>query len=905
MKKILFLLIFSTLIFSQTKNDKESEESLQKPLGINDRAGGTHNASNIGLFFENRGKLYPRRISQGPSGEFPINSGMHYIYRMNPMVGIPGNVIQGRYTTNEEWEAAYGYHNRDSAKIAFSDDPSTWHPTNGWPVKDSAGNPIFFSDQDSYAVYNDSGNTISILGIEVHQKGYAYGVTFAKNILFFQYDVINKSNNIYNDLYFNLYMDCDVGNISGGVPEYGDDKVGFAKDKNLVYFHDDGVSSEWPDGKTGLMGMVFLSSPQQKGITDFHYNLYEDDLDIDSVQYGIMSSSSSLFNSSLGAKYFHLGSNTALNFDDPATIPAAGIDLLANISSGPYTLAPNDTLKFITAIVAGSDFSELLEAAQSAQNTVNANFELPKPPSRPKLYGDEDNNKVILYWDDMAERSIDKFSGELDFEGYRIYRSNDKGINWTRIADFDINNSIGENSGLQYSYVDSGLTNGFEYWYSITAYDRGSSNLESLESPIGNTLESSNTISLTPRSNAIGRSPVQAADVNHINGLSNYVLNVNPADNQSLAGSSYKISFLYQSRKDAGDLNTSVSIDINDTSKTKPYSYLISFTSSNAFDLINITTGETIRIGYPYPSGGRPVAIPSDGITIHLTDAPGTPANLRPEAGDKITVNYSVKVVKNNSEEIVSGRPFTTEQIHSTEDGVIFSLVPPEIIQSVSRIGGNDDITLTFNVDDELLVKENLYIINVEGNGINAQGKSFVSLSVRDSGLVANFDTLYTLEYFSFDGIEGRIQFNQNSPPSAGNKFSVKTVKPQPPGISDIYTFTIEGAEVSASQISAELEKIKVVPNPYIVSSLFEPEFGELRREPLRRIQFINLPPECSIYIFTVDGDMVKRIEHNSDNGTENWDLRTESGREIAPGIYVYVVKTQQTEFVNRFAVIK
>ncbi|MCK7523091.1 MAG: hypothetical protein MZV64_38175 [Ignavibacteriales bacterium] len=51
-------------------------------------------------------------LTQGPSGEFPINSAKHYIYRINQYVGIPGNVVQGRFTTNEEWEAACGYHNQ-------------------------------------------------------------------------------------------------------------------------------------------------------------------------------------------------------------------------------------------------------------------------------------------------------------------------------------------------------------------------------------------------------------------------------------------------------------------------------------------------------------------------------------------------------------------------------------------------------------------------------------------------------------------------------------------------------------------------------------------------------------------------------------------------------------------------
>ncbi len=93
--QLILLISLSGFITAQEINkDFEDKDPIEKILRIEDRAGGTHNASNIGLFFENRGKLYPRRITQGPSGEFPINSTKHYIYRINQMVGIPGNVVQ-------------------------------------------------------------------------------------------------------------------------------------------------------------------------------------------------------------------------------------------------------------------------------------------------------------------------------------------------------------------------------------------------------------------------------------------------------------------------------------------------------------------------------------------------------------------------------------------------------------------------------------------------------------------------------------------------------------------------------------------------------------------------------------------------------------------------------------------
>ncbi|MCL4280410.1 MAG: hypothetical protein KJZ60_12145, partial [Ignavibacteriaceae bacterium] len=73
---LFFLLIISSVIINAQVGRDGTElnyDDFQKVLGIEDRAAGIHNASNIGLFFENRGKLYPRRITQGPSGEFPIN----------------------------------------------------------------------------------------------------------------------------------------------------------------------------------------------------------------------------------------------------------------------------------------------------------------------------------------------------------------------------------------------------------------------------------------------------------------------------------------------------------------------------------------------------------------------------------------------------------------------------------------------------------------------------------------------------------------------------------------------------------------------------------------------------------------------------------------------------------------
>jgi hypothetical protein len=816
--------------------------------------------------------------------------------------------VQGRYTTDEEWEAVGGYNLRDSARIAFSDNPIYWNPTLGWPVKDENGENIILSDQDSYCVFNDSNNTVAILGIQIAQTGYAYGVNFAKNMIFYKYEITNIGLQDLQDFYFSLYVDIDVGNVEGGTPEYLDDKLDFIKEQNLIYFFDDGISTEWPGGKTGFFGAMFLKTPEvngtELGITDMNYNIYDDDLDIDSVQYGIMSSDPNLYNSILGPKFFHLGNNPDLHYDDPATIPASGLDILGYISSGPYTLGRNDTLTFITAIVAGETKEELFKSAATAQSTVDANFQLPKPPVRPNLSGTAGDKKATLFWDDIAEYSLDKFSGNYDFEGYRLYRSIDKGINWDLLADYDLVNSVGENTGLQYSYTDTTIINGFEYWYSITSYDRGDSLVESLESPIGTNNEAINLVSIVPRSDAIGRTPVSVIQTEHIGtGESNYILDVEPIDDQSLAGNEYRTSFSFIPKKENGNLKTSVSVSVTDSTLTQPNKFGIRFSSSTKFDLLNLTTNEVIRDGYTYPFGGRDLIITDYGLKISMVDDPNATEDERPQGGDLIAIEFSISVEKNNEVNVIENRDFAVGQSQSTSDGIIFSLMPPYIIQSISRIGGTDNVEITFEVVDETLVKDALYIISIDGSAKDVQGNGYVVLSVTETEIVA--DTLYTFGTFEFDGIRGTIEFPSNNPPAVGNKFSLETVKSEKPDIRDKYYFKIEGARVNNTQVSNDMNKIRVVPNPYVVSSLWEPEYGELRREPLRQIQFINLPPECTIYIFTVDADLIKTLYHNSTNGTEIWDLRAEGGREIAAGVYIYLVKTKDSQLLERFAVIK
>ena len=96
-------------------------------------------------------------------------------------------------------------------------------------------------------------------------------------------------------------------------------------------------------------------------------------------------------------------------------------------------------------------------------------------------------------------------------------------------------------------------------------------------------------------------------------------------------------------------------------------------------------------------------------------------------------------------------------------------------------------------------------------------------------------------------------------------------------------------------------ENIKVVPNPYISRSNFNED------KYIRRIRFTNLPSVCTISIFTISGEQVFTLNHQSEmDGNEWWDLRTINNQEIAPGLYVYVVQAEGADdFIGKFAVVR
>jgi hypothetical protein len=106
----------------------------------------------------------------------------------------------------------------------------------------------------------------------------------------------------------------------------------------------------------------------------------------------------------------------------------------------------------------------------------------------------------------------------------------------------------------------------------------------------------------------------------------------------------------------------------------------------------------------------------------------------------------------------------------------------------------------------------------------------------------------------------------------------------------------IGGSPNSITITKEMLEKIRIVPNPYIARQ--EAERGT------SRIYFNYLPEECTIRIYTIALDLVKVITH-SGGSREEWDMKTEGGQTVASQmLYAYIQSPNGKNVIKKFSLV-
>lgn len=819
-----------------------------------------------------------------------------------PLEGSYGTLYSGEVTTPD-----------GTPIMATSDNIDTWPIVSGerfWPGpyrKDPVtGEEIegeFTSDQDLYCIFNDQNE----FGLQVNQSTYSYGRLYSQDFIFYDFNIYNTRNTTIDNVYLgfrgNFRTDYDMHDYIG---LYRDSSVTF-----VYYWDADGIPQE-PWVSLGMIGVGYLNQE----ITDFHYYRKQDEPKEDFRLYPIIISDPTNPNidSSL---YFH---GDDIHIDDPSIVqglpPESTSAYNYIVSSGPKAIMPYDTLQFTIVVVCGDDSSDLFDNLNMALTMANNYFLGSGPPSAPQVYGVPDYQKVTLYWNpEPSESSADIITGKMDFEGYKIYRSEDQGKSWGKeitnekgevvgyvpIAQYDLKDSIygtdpafpyqslGNETGLKHTFVDSSVYNGIEYWYCVAAYDQGNQNPDSLEPSYENPKgrpAAANIVSVIPAPMPSGYNPayVLGGDtLQPIGGPCGGLAMVTILNPLEIVEHTYEITF-------------------NDS--------IVSDSVITTFNLFNVATQETLFSHHELSDSSLDNIPIIDGFRLTLLNCGSGVSFLgwTKVSGDTCTFDWWTGYVGSMGGGIwtyISGNAdFRIVVNHSNpatvqvEDG-FGGTYPP--IQIPIRVYDITDTLNPIDVSDSTWLLDYAYanpgnpLFGPEGWDLIPGGAGYnPNPTGQEYGFVDqigcwnnNGEAVYFATQNGPDTAE---------PPTEGDEFTILTYKPFSNNIK--YQFTLMPSSIDSTGI--DLTKVKVVPNPYILHSRFENTPYD------RRLMFTNLPEQCEIQIYNIAGEHINTIKHTSNLGYEYWDLRTKYGLDVAYGLYIFVVKTDNhTKAKGKFVIIK
>jgi hypothetical protein len=412
------------------------------------------------------------------------------------------------------------------------------------------------------------------LNIDVMLETYAWNYSFAEAFVILNYKIINRGvDNIYN-IYAGLWADAAVGNMNytniyepGGGWSWYDNLNGFDQtifdpmpeddfpgiDRDFAYQYDADGDNGYAESYIGFSCLGSDNVPREYWDTYYNQWPWQTSSDMVYPEYVMPMTDAE--------RYEKMKTMLPRQYGDNWTeegFPNEPRSWMILISAGPFGsvqdaadsakwyLPPGDTLNVVYALACGKwatgdiiDNAKRrtllqgnLDWAQKAYNGEDSNsngvldegedqdgdgildrYILPAPPPSPKLHIVSERGKATLYWNNFPEKVKDPISRIEDFEGYRIYghrKTSTVESEWTLLAQFDLKNEYGYNTGMDYvrikdeagnpsfvifdgdtfhyKFENANLLNGWpeRNQFSITSYDSGDpkTNLISLESSI-------------------------------------------------------------------------------------------------------------------------------------------------------------------------------------------------------------------------------------------------------------------------------------------------------------------------------------------------------------------------------------------------------------------------------------
>ncbi|MFT5517098.1 MAG: hypothetical protein ACI80V_003237 [Rhodothermales bacterium] len=578
--------------------------------------------------------------------------------------------------------------------------------------------------------------------------------------------------------------------------------------------------------------------------------------------------------------------------------------------SGYFSLPRFDTRKFAITSLFGRDFDDILRNKRTMQKIYDADYSFAKPPNKSELSVVAGDQTAVLMWDNIAEFSRDPIYGP-DFEGYLVYRATDPSFNtiktitdafgnpilWKPIAQFDRENGLkgphpiqigetgavfnsGTDSGLRYYYKDTGLDNGRKYYYAVVPYDtgydldffsRGISTLDKLTAIapteaskiiqtdlIGNvTFVDKNTAVVVPNAPAAGAL---------LGGISGEVTLEGPATGEVVvevlvtdsldAGARYEVTFT-----DTTKARLTKGIQIREVTSDR------TLYESAVFDSLDLSrrllAGMNFRVYTPE------VATP---VMQGWTEGS---SNLRGEV-DLVVSERSVPI----------------------PEDVEIQMGAPGVDSSFVQFAFERRIPVDFQVIGVTSGKKYKFILEETGVPDERLSPGDVITMVFDqAGFRFNLGWRFT-----FTGPVGENPIL----PESGDVYRLDVSKPF--SALDVVSFSTTETSFDSAEAEDAMSNIYVVPDPYVVSASWEKPLFNASGRGERRIDFVNLPPQCTIRIFNIAGKLVQVLEHDTplENGSESWDLVSKDGLTVSFGVYFFHVDAPDIgEATGKFTLIK
>ncbi|MEZ5014678.1 MAG: hypothetical protein R2794_10345 [Chitinophagales bacterium] len=525
---------------------------------------------NIGLYITNVGTIGRPDVRNTPTGdpsmEYPLNTGIEHLFEGGIWIGA---IVDGQYLVSTSAKDAASGYTTGLAGYEFTAEIGNVIQQRSTLVSSDYFSFDAVSHSDMLIDFSDKnvvvpGTAITIadhvqpLQANVHLESYAWNYSFADYFVILNYTITNNSTNTWDSVWCGLWSDMVVRNVNVstdyGAAFFSHGGYGFLDTLYTNYAFD-------VDGDPGFTqsygAMQFLGIEWRDQFIHPNNNAQliangYPACDVNSNFWIFNTTATPPYNAPANDVERYDKLRAGLNYGDPDLVdflkdPSTSGGMTNLISAGPMiSVAPGESFHLVFGVVSagqidvggvtgvekdvpeaqaelrdhlgwskrtylGEDKNEngILDPGEDLDDDdVLDRYILPEPPATPKFKVLVEDQKVTLYWDDRAEYSIDPISEKMDFEGYRLYR--------TQVGDdFDLNmigdaqviaqwdepgNAIGYNNGFgsialptpliidedtfYYSYTLDNVLNGWQYLLILTAFDTGDLELhiESLES---------------------------------------------------------------------------------------------------------------------------------------------------------------------------------------------------------------------------------------------------------------------------------------------------------------------------------------------------------------------------------------------------------------------------------------